>query len=88
MLDSRPLLLATDFPMINRGQLDTLQVNLGYLCNLSCVHCHVNAGPTRTELMDLETIELILAYIDGHDIKTRIFSRVLAKFCVSRCAAA
>ena len=70
MLDSRPLLLATDFPTIKRGQLDTLQVNLGYLCNLSCVHCHVNAGPSRTELMDLETIELILAYIDGHDIKT------------------
>jgi radical SAM/Cys-rich protein len=70
MLDSRPLLLATDFPPIKRGQLDTLQVNLGYLCNLSCVHCHVNAGPNRTELMDLETIELILACIDSNDIKT------------------
>ena len=69
MLDSRPLLLATDFPPIKRGHLETLQVNLGYLCNLSCVHCHVNAGPSRTELMDLPTIELILQYIDQHHIK-------------------
>ncbi len=69
MLDSRPLLLATDFPPIKRGRLETLQVNLGYLCNLSCVHCHVNAGPSRTELMDLPTIELILHYIDQHNIK-------------------
>lgn len=69
MLDSRPLLLATDFPRINRGQLDLLQVNLGYKCNLSCVHCHVNAGPSRTELMDLATIDLIIDYIDRHQIK-------------------
>ncbi|MCP3907529.1 MAG: radical SAM/Cys-rich domain protein [Oceanicoccus sp.] len=69
MLDSRPLLLATDFPPIKRGHVETLQVNLGYLCNLSCVHCHVNAGPSRTELMDLPTIELILQYIDQHNIK-------------------
>jgi len=69
MLDSRPLLLATDFPPIKRGRVETLQVNLGYLCNLSCVHCHVNAGPNRTELMARPTIDLILRYIDQHDIK-------------------
>lgn len=68
MLDSRPLLLATDFPTIHRGRLQILQVNLGYKCNLSCVHCHVNAGPSRTELMDLATVELILAFIDQHKI--------------------
>ena len=68
MLDSRPLLLATDFPSIKRGKLDILQVNLGYKCNLSCVHCHVNAGPTRTELMNRENIELLLAFVDRHDI--------------------
>jgi radical SAM/Cys-rich protein len=60
LLDTRPLLLSSHFPAVNRGQLTTLQVNLGYLCNLSCVHCHVNAGPTRTELMDLDTIEAVL----------------------------
>ena len=68
MLDSRPLLLATDFPLIKRAKLETLQVNLGYKCNLSCMHCHVNAGPSRTEAMDKETIDLILEYIDQNTI--------------------
>ncbi|WP_101760006.1 arsenosugar biosynthesis radical SAM (seleno)protein ArsS [Oceanicoccus sp. KOV_DT_Chl] len=70
MLDSRPLLLATDFPPIQRDQLHTLQVNLGYKCNLSCVHCHVNAGPSRTELMDKATIDLLLDFIDDQQITT------------------
>ena len=61
MQDTRPLLLESDFPPVIRQGVDTLQVNLGYLCNLSCVHCHVNAGPTRTELMSAETIDLVLA---------------------------
>ncbi|MEP0202746.1 MAG: arsenosugar biosynthesis radical SAM (seleno)protein ArsS [Halioglobus sp.] len=64
MQDTRPLLLATDFPAIFRNKLETVQVNLGYLCNLSCVHCHVNAGPSRTELMDLATIEQVLTLLD------------------------
>lgn len=68
MLDSRPLLLETDFPPIKRDQLHTLQVNLGYRCNLSCVHCHVNAGPTRTELMGLETIKALLEFARRHNI--------------------
>jgi radical SAM/Cys-rich protein len=69
MLDTRPLLEITNVPAIKRAALDTLQVNLGYLCNLSCVHCHVNAGPRRTELMDLETIDTVLAFLDAHDIQ-------------------
>lgn len=69
MLDTRPLLLATDFPVIRRDQLTILQLNLGYQCNLSCVHCHVNAGPSRKELMDLATIECVLAYVDKHQVK-------------------
>ena len=69
MLDSRPLLLATDFPLIKRGALRVLQVNLGYKCNLSCVHCHVNAGPTRTEMMSRETVDLLLAFIERKQIK-------------------
>lgn len=69
MLESRAYLLESDFPLIKRGKLETLQVNLGYLCNLSCTHCHVNAGPRRTELMDRETIDLILDYIDAKDIR-------------------
>ncbi len=46
-----PLLVATDFPPIARRRVETLQVNLGYVCNQTCVHCHVNAGPKRTESM-------------------------------------
>ncbi|TAN84544.1 MAG: radical SAM/Cys-rich domain protein, partial [Gallionella sp.] len=54
-----PLLQSTGFTAPHRGKLDTLQVNLGYQCNQSCLHCHVNAGPNRTEMMDEETLELI-----------------------------
>lgn len=68
MLDSWPLLAETGFPAIKRTQLETLQVNLGYLCNLSCTHCHVNAGPNRTELMDRANIELVLAFLDKQKI--------------------
>lgn len=70
MRDTRPLLLHSDFPPVHRARLDTLQVNLGYLCNMSCVHCHVNAGPTRTEQMDAETVEQVLALLDSAAIQT------------------
>ena len=69
MLDTRSLLLATDFPPIVRAELDTLQLNLGYLCNLSCVHCHVNAGPNRTELMSEETMEQVFDLVERSGIK-------------------
>ena len=55
-----PLLAATDFPPLRRAGLSTLQVNLGYRCNQSCLHCHVNAGPNRTEAMDAGTVALVL----------------------------
>ena len=54
-----PLLKKIQFPAIDRARLDTLQVNLGYKCNQTCVHCHVNAGPHRTEMMDAATMALI-----------------------------
>ena len=54
-----PLLQRTDFPALRRSRLTTLQVNLGYRCNQSCLHCHVNAGPHRTEMMDDATLALI-----------------------------
>ncbi|MEZ7991535.1 MAG: arsenosugar biosynthesis radical SAM protein ArsS [Halioglobus sp.] len=69
MRDTRPLLLHSDFPPVHRASLETLQVNLGYLCNLSCVHCHVNAGPHRTEQMDRETIDALLALLDRAAIR-------------------
>ena len=55
-----PLLAATDFPPIRRRSLDTLQVNLGYKCNQSCLHCHVAASPQRTEMMDSDTIAQVI----------------------------
>jgi radical SAM/Cys-rich protein len=55
-----PLLAATDFPPLRRRSLEILQVNLGYRCNQSCLHCHVSAGPNRTEMMDAETAALVL----------------------------
>lgn len=71
MQDTHDLLVrsSTDFPSLRRYGTSVLQVNLGYLCNLSCVHCHVNAGPTRTELMDKATIDLVLQVIRKRDIK-------------------
>jgi radical SAM/Cys-rich protein len=62
--------LTTEFPAIRRRRLTTLQMNLGYLCNLACVHCHVSAGPKRTELMSRETMDLALEVMDGHGITT------------------
>jgi len=58
-----PLLVRTDFPPLHRRPLETVQVNLGYVCNQSCVHCHVNAGPTRTEAMSAETARDIAAFL-------------------------
>ena len=65
-----PLLQATDFPSIRRSRLQTLQVNLGYRCNQSCLHCHVNAGPHRREQMTRETIDDIVAFLQGSGIKS------------------
>jgi radical SAM/Cys-rich protein len=70
MRDTRPLLLESDFPSVRRAALETLQVNLGYLCNISCTHCHVNAGPTRTELMDRDTVDLVLDFLARQGIGT------------------
>ncbi|MFZ3321334.1 MAG: arsenosugar biosynthesis radical SAM (seleno)protein ArsS [Usitatibacter sp.] len=58
-----PLLVDTNFPPIARRRLETLQVNVGYVCNQACLHCHVNAGPTRTETMARETADQVLEYL-------------------------
>ena len=65
-----PLLEVSNFPAIRRRGVETLQVNLGYKCNQTCLHCHVNAGPTRTEMMSLDTIEVVLAYLRAKAVKT------------------
>jgi radical SAM/Cys-rich protein len=70
MKDTWPLLDKIPFPAIARGQLRTLQVNVGYRCNQSCVHCHVNAGPGRTEEMDGGTIDVVLEFLKRRRIAT------------------
>ena len=64
-----PLIEVTDFPAIRRRRLETLQVNLGYKCNQTCVHCHVNAGPNRTEMMNRETIFEVVAFLKASGVK-------------------
>ena len=60
MLDTLEKLRPSDFPAIRRGRLRTLQVNLGYRCNQQCLHCHVAAGPNRSEVMSADTVEQVL----------------------------
>lgn len=70
MLDTFEHLKNTDFPSIRRNRLDTLQVNLGYLCNQQCLHCHVDASPRRTEIMDRKTIENVIEFLANQAIST------------------
>ena len=65
-----PLLEETDFPPLRRAGLETLQVNMGYRCNQSCLHCHVNAGPTRKEMMTGETVQEIVQFIERSGVRT------------------
>lgn len=60
MHDTFHLLQVSDFPALRRKKLETLQANLGYRCNQSCVHCHVAASPRRTEEMSWETMASLL----------------------------
>jgi radical SAM/Cys-rich protein len=70
MRETLPLLRQSDFPGLERRKLTTLQVNLGYTCNQSCLHCHVNAGPTRKEQMSAEIIDEVLRFATASEIAT------------------
>ena len=66
-------LAAFDKTLAERGhtslralRIDTLQVNVGKLCNQTCTHCHVDAGPTRTESMTRETVDAVLGVVRRH----------------------
>ncbi|HYG54953.1 MAG TPA: arsenosugar biosynthesis radical SAM (seleno)protein ArsS [Burkholderiales bacterium] len=65
-----PLMRHYGFPALRRGRLETLQVNLGYKCNQSCLHCHVNAGPTRTEMMSREVLADVTTFLGVSSVKT------------------
>jgi radical SAM/Cys-rich protein len=62
--------LAANGLSLRRGEPEILQVNVGKLCDLTCVHCHVNAGPTRTEIMGRETIDRIVDWLEPTKIST------------------
>ena len=64
-----PLMRQYGFPAVRRSRLETLQVNLGYKCNQSCLHCHVNAGPSRTEMMSAETLTDVLSFLKVSSVK-------------------
>ncbi len=69
MLDTLPLLNKISFPTIHRKQVNILQINLGYRCNQQCLHCHVNAGPNRTEEMSHDVLLQTLSFIKKNQIK-------------------
>ena len=60
--------LAERFLSLRRARAEILQVNMGKLCNLTCVHCHVNAGPKRKEIMARDTIDRIIDWLANTDI--------------------
>ena len=55
---------------LRRQALDVLQVNLGRYCNLACIHCHVESGPTRKEMMSREKVDAVLRVLAGSEIPT------------------
>ena len=70
MKETIDYLRETDFPAIKRSKLVTLQVNLGYLCNQQCLHCHVDASPRRKEIMSRKNIDSVLRFIEEKNIST------------------
>jgi len=58
--------LAADGQSLSRGSITTLQINIGKMCNLACHHCHVEAGPSRTEIMTWPTMEKILGWLNRY----------------------
>jgi radical SAM/Cys-rich protein len=62
--------LVADGRSLRHTRTEVLQVNVGKLCNLTCMHCHVNAGPKRKEIMTRETIDRIIDWLAKTDIPT------------------
>src|SRR2546421_8207168 len=62
--------LAANSLSLRRTRAEILQVNVGKLCNLTCMHCHVNAGPKRKEIMARETIDRIIDWLAPTNIPT------------------
>jgi radical SAM/Cys-rich protein len=61
---------STQFHPLHATEIRILQVNLGYRCNLSCKHCHVESGPERKEVMNRETMDYVLSASNKDSVKT------------------
>ncbi len=64
------LALESSDTLLTRAKAEILQLNIGKLCNLTCTHCHVNAGPARKEIITGETVDKILEWFERTDIPT------------------
>ena len=60
--------VAVEGRTLRHTRTEVLQINVGKLCNLTCLHCHVNAGPKRKEIINRETIDRIIAWLTRTDI--------------------
>lgn len=69
-VDFRSQLRASGLPVLSRDSLRTLQINVGKVCNQTCSHCHVDAGPDRRESMSRETAEQIIAFLAKSQVET------------------
>src|SRR3954451_12374109 len=58
--------MRADGQTLTRRSLRTLQLNIGKMCNLACHHCHVEAGPKRSEIMSWDVMQRILDWVDAH----------------------
>jgi radical SAM/Cys-rich protein len=55
---------------LTRRAVDVLQINMGRYCNLACIHCHVESGPTRKEMISRENVEAVLGFLARSEIPT------------------
>src|SRR3954463_15166819 len=55
---------------LQRARPEILQLNVGKLCNLTCTHCHVNAGPKREEIISRDTLDRVLSWFAESDLET------------------
>ncbi|MEQ8766653.1 MAG: arsenosugar biosynthesis radical SAM protein ArsS [Planctomycetota bacterium] len=62
--------VAAEAGPLRRSSLDTLQLNVGRVCNQACRHCHVDAGPSRTESLSAATAEQVLAFLGRSSART------------------
>jgi radical SAM/Cys-rich protein len=68
MLGFEEKLAESGYGSLRAAGIETLQVNVGKLCNQTCRHCHVDAGPARQEIMTRETAELVVEVLKRYDV--------------------